>query len=106
MEKHNIVATLIFAAFASVAVADHHKTGSEQTATVKEFEELRDRLNGRWLSDLKVNILWPKLGVKKGDTTTIFADYDADLDGMVLVENASWATLNGSKRSIMTQANR
>ena len=83
MGKHNIVATLIFAAFTSVAVADHHKTASEQTATAKEFEELRDRLNGRWISDLKVNILWPKLGVKKGDTTTIFADYDADLDGMV-----------------------
>ena len=85
MGKTHFTVALVIGALASVAVADHHKKGPAITASLQDFEELRDRLEGRWIADLEVQTPWPKIGYKKGEIVTAYADFDSDLDGMVFV---------------------
>ena len=56
-----------------------------KTASLADFEELQKRFEGRWMGELEVKVLWPKIGLQKGDVAEVYADFDIDLDGMTLI---------------------
>ncbi|MBM99784.1 MAG: hypothetical protein CMJ77_11695 [Planctomycetaceae bacterium] len=84
MTRFNIFVFCILTLVTTSTQAESPTSNEDKTASVKDFEELQSQFDGRWMGELKVNILWPKIGLKKGDITDVYADFNVDLDGMTL----------------------
>ena len=84
MTRFNVFAFCVLTLVATSTQAESPTSNEDRTASVKDFEELQSQFDGRWIGELKVNILWPKIGLKKGDITDVYADFNVDLDGMTL----------------------
>lgn len=84
MTRFNIFACCLLALVTTSTRAESPNSNREKTATVEDFEKLQSRFAGRWIGELKVNVLWPKSGLKEGDVADVYADFNVDLDGMTL----------------------
>ena len=84
MTRFNVFVFCVLTLVTTSTQAENPTSNEDRTASVKDFEELQSQFDGRWIGELKVNILWPKIGLKKGDITDVYADFNVDLDGMTL----------------------
>ncbi len=65
-----IIASLVVLFSSPVVFADHH-----ETATTAEFEELGNKLAGRWIDDVTLIADWPGLKKKKGDKLVAYTSF-------------------------------
>ena len=84
MTRFNVFACCLLALVTTSTRAESPNSNREKTASVEDFEKLQSQFAGRWIGELKVNVLWPKSGLKKGDVAVVYADFNVDLDGMTL----------------------
>ena len=71
----------------------HAQDKDQPKSSPEEFKEFCEQLEGRWVAQQKVTTVWPKLGSKKGDTLTHYADFHSDLDGVVLVADHKFGNI-------------
>ena len=84
MTRFNVFACCLLALVTTSSRAESPNSSREKTASVEDFEKLQSQFAGRWIGELKVNVLWPKSGLKEGDVADVYADFNVDLDGMTL----------------------
>ena len=73
--------------------SSHAQDKNQHQSSPEEFKEFCEKMEGRWVTQQKVTTVWPKLGFKKGDTLTHYADFHSDLDGIVLVANHKFGNI-------------
>ncbi|MEC9092910.1 MAG: hypothetical protein VX438_09415 [Planctomycetota bacterium] len=66
---------------------------SQAKASLADFKEFCQQMQGRWVTQQKVTTVWPKLGFKQGDTLTHYTDFQKDLDGIVLVAHHQFGNI-------------
>ena len=71
----------------------HAQDKNQHQSSPEEFKEFCKQMEGRWVTQQKVTTVWPKLGFKKGDTLTHYADFHSDLDGIVLVADHKFGNI-------------
>ena len=71
----------------------HAQDKDQPKSSPEEFKEFCEQLEGRWVAQQKVTTVWAKLGSKKGDTLTHYADFHSDLDGVVLVADHKFGNI-------------
>ena len=71
----------------------HAQDNNQHKSSPEEFKEFCEQMEGRWVTQQKVTTVWPKLGFKKGDTLTHYADFHSDLDGIVLVADHKFGNI-------------
>lgn len=83
----NLLILFVLTNFSLAEEKNQHKSSPE------EFKEFCEQMEGRWITQQKVTTVWPKLGFKLGDTLTHYADFQKDLDGIVLVAHHKFGNL-------------
>jgi hypothetical protein len=82
--KNVLLLTLITAASFNPVFAEHHGEASAKTSSLKEFEELCARLEGRWNVDIIWINEWPGTDAVRGETVKGHAKCTRILDGAAL----------------------
>lgn len=83
----NLLILFVLTNFSLADEKNQHKSSPE------EFKEFCEQMEGRWITQQKVTTVWPKLGFRQGDTLTHYADFQRDLDGIVLVAHHKFGNL-------------